>query len=81
MSAVLDSQWLSMATRGFVAAEPNVADTLDEIRRTGSLAAVPSYGQPSLPITCAVPKVGELPEQRSRRVSILIAGMCVTVQK
>jgi hypothetical protein len=78
MSAVLDNQLLSMAARGFAqsAAESNVADALDQIQNTGSMAAVPSHVQACLPITCAVPKVGEPPEQHSRRVSILIAEMC-----
>jgi hypothetical protein len=84
ISAVLDSQLLNMVARGFVqsAAESNVADTLDEIRSTGTMAAVPSDGQPSLPVSCEIPKVvGKCPRRHSLRVSTLIAEMCKTVQK
>jgi hypothetical protein len=83
MSAVLDSQLLDMVARGFVqsAAESNVADTLEKIRSTHSMATVPSDGQPSLPVSCEIPEVGKSSHRHSRRVSTLIADMCITVQK
>jgi hypothetical protein len=83
ISAVLDSQLLNMVARGFVqpAAESNVADTLDEIRSTGSMAAVPSDGQPSLQVSCEIPEAGKCPRRHPQRVSMLIAEMCITVQK
>jgi hypothetical protein len=82
ISAVLDSQLLNIVARGFVlsAAESNVADTLDEIRSTCSMAAVPSDGQPSLPVSCEIPEAGKWPRRHSQRVSMLIAQICITVQ-
>lgn len=76
ISAIIDSQLLDMEKRGYVqpVEESGVGETLEEIRRTGELDAVPQDGLPSLKVTYTISKVGESP-QLTRSVSKLMSKM------
>ena len=62
LSNVIDRVLIEMATEGYAQPTPRseVSQTLNNIRRTGRLAAAPTDKQSRLEVNCSIPMVGEI---------------------